>query len=88
MKKTPLRRVSKKQQARLRIYYKLKDDYLSQNPVCEICNKRGSGSTDVHHKEKRGPKLNDVSTWAALCRQCHSYVEDNKSWAREEGWLK
>ena len=85
MKRTPLKRVSKKQEARLRIYYELRKDFLSQRPVCEMCDK--SASTDIHHKEKRGPKLNDVDTWCALCRPCHQHIEDNKGWAREEGWL-
>lgn len=86
MKKTPLRRVSKKQQARLRIYYKLRDDYLSQHPVCQCCNERKS--QDIHHVAGRGSLLNDTEHFMAVCRPCHDGIHARPSVAREKGWLK
>jgi hypothetical protein len=85
VKKSPLKRVSKKQQARLRIYYKLRADYLAQHPVCEVCG--SNGSQDIHHKAGRGSRLNDTEHFVACCRQCHRWIHDNANEAREKGWL-
>jgi hypothetical protein len=87
LRRTPLKRVSKKHQAELVIYRKLRAEYLKNHPTCAFvgCIRN---STDVHHVCKRGKNLNNVETWRALCRECHMYVENNKSWARLNGWLK
>jgi hypothetical protein len=46
-------------------------------------------STDIHHTKKpKATYLNDESTWLAVCREMHDKIENNKSWAREKGYLK
>lgn len=45
-------------------------------------------SCDVHHMKKRGKNYLDESTWAALSRNAHAYIESHKSWARANGWLE
>jgi hypothetical protein len=85
MKRSPLKRVSKKRQERLNVYYKLKRKFLSEHHVCERCQK--APAQDVHHKAGQGSNTNNVETWAALCRPCHRWVHDNAGVAREEGWL-
>ena len=90
MKKTPLRRVSKKRQKQLRDYTKLRREYLDNHPTCEVCTTKKA--TDIHHKGtvggvKRGSNLNNVDTWMAVCRGCHNQIEMNKTWARQEGYL-
>ena len=88
MKRSPLRRISKKQQERLRIYSKLREEYLSEHSTCEMpqCQRR---SVDIHHTKKpRATYLNAVETWMGLCRVCHSRIENNKDWARENGYLE
>ena len=88
MKRSPLRRISKKQQERLRIYGPLRKQYLQEHPVCELpeCN---AASTDIHHTKKpRSTYMNDVDTWLAVCRICHSRIENNKAWARENNLLE
>lgn len=87
LRRTPLKRVSKKHQAELAIYRKLRAEYLQTHPRCEFVG-CFSNSTEIHHKEKRGKNLNNVETWRALCRKCHTYIEDHKSWSRANGWLK
>jgi hypothetical protein len=87
LRRTPLKRISDKHKAELVSYRKLRDDYLRFHPTCEFvgCFRK---ATDIHHKEKRGKNLNNVETWCALCRPHHVYIENNKSWARANGWLK
>lgn len=90
MKKTPLRRVSNKQQRRLREYAKVRKEYLAAHPLCETgCGRK---ACDIHHKGiaggvKRGSNLCNVETFLAVCRSCHERIELNKSWAREMGFL-
>lgn len=90
MKRTPLRRVSKKRQKDLREYGKLRKEYIAGHPVCEVCGTRKT--TDIHHKGvaggvKRGSNLNNTDTWIGVCRACHTDIEMNKTWAREKGYL-
>lgn len=107
MKRTPLRRVSKKRSAQLREYSKLIKIYKEAHPFCEATIKlkgldeaeviANDGryfdgvvprSTEIHHVAKRyGSRLNDTSKWMAICREMHERIEQNKSWARENGLL-
>lgn len=42
---------------------------------------------DLHHVFRRGKFYLDVSTWMALSREGHDFVENNKAVARARGWL-
>lgn len=45
-------------------------------------------STEVHHKNGRnGKNYLDETTWMALSHAAHMRIENNKSWAREKGYL-
>lgn len=49
---------------------------------------RVARSDQIHHRNKgRGRRLNDTRWWMATSRLSHDLVEDNKEWAREEGYL-
>lgn len=62
-------------------------------PVCEMaltqtnCDKRKRPAMDIHHRAGRGPQLLNAELFVACCRACHSYVEHNREWAYQEGWL-
>lgn len=84
MKKTPLRKVSKKQSKRLTEYAKVKADYMKDHLVCEMC---GDRSRQLHHKRGRGRYLCDPFFFAALCAWCHNKIHENPNWARATGWL-
>jgi hypothetical protein len=42
----------------------------------------------VHHKRGRGPHLNDPDTYLGVCVRCHDYIENNRRWAKEQGYLE
>jgi hypothetical protein len=45
-------------------------------------------STQIHHMRKPKCKyLNDESTWMAVSREGHEWIENNKSEARKRGYL-
>ena len=45
-------------------------------------------STEIHHVNGRnGSNYLDTSTWMAVCRESHERIENNKSWARDNGYL-
>jgi uncharacterized protein YlaI len=87
MKRSPLRRCSKKHAKELETYRVLRLSYLSEHQFCEM-DGCGNRANQIHHKEKRGKNLNNIDTWMALCPDCHTKIEDNKSWARENNLLK
>jgi len=90
LKRTPMKKVSTRQAKRLRTYRQLRRLYLDQHPFCEVC--KTAHATDIHHKgdgegPKRGSNTNKVEHWMAVCRPCHDRIENNKSWARSQGYL-
>jgi hypothetical protein len=46
------------------------------------CTRR---STQIHHTKRRGPFLNDVTTWMGCCNECHRFVETHANLARVAG---
>ena len=46
-------------------------------------------ATEIHHCNKRhGPRLLVEVDWLAVCRANHERIENNKAWARREGFLR
>jgi hypothetical protein len=89
IKRTPLRKVSKKRNRELQVYMKLRAKFLDDRPWCEVeqcgCTFQ---ATDIHHREGRGSNLNKVATWIPSCRSCHTFIHNNAGKARELGLLK
>lgn len=44
-------------------------------------------ATEIHHAAKRGKNYLDESTWLAVCRWSHEWIESHKSAARKLGLL-
>jgi len=80
---------SKRRIAEQAIYSEKRKLFLETNPMCKthlqgICSHY---STDVHHTAGRiGELYLDETKWLALCRACHSYIELNPNFAREQGY--
>lgn len=85
MKRTPLRRVSKKRAKETKEYMEIRKDFMEKYPICEVCTK--AKSTDVHHKEKRGKNYLEKDTWLSVCRSCHMKIHEQPAWARENNYL-
>jgi hypothetical protein len=64
----------------------VRKDYLDEHPVCEACLQKPA--EEIHHKEGRGSKTADPTTFMAVCRRCHNWIHAHPSRARDEGWLK
>ena len=79
-----MRRTSAKKAALLRIYTKLRREFLEENPNCVRCQER---ATEVHHRAGRvGAALLDVSRWAGMCSDCHRWATGNPLLAVAEGY--
>ena len=86
MKRTPLRRVSKRRAGQMVEYSKLRKKLLEEHPICQVCG--ATPASDCHHKNGRnGKNYLDYSTFLSVCRLCHRMIEDNKSWARSNSYL-
>ena len=81
-----IRKVSKKQAARLRKYKTLRDDYLEVNAFCLVkgCN---CMSSEVHHMKGRiGDLLFDTRFFLPVCRAHHNYIENHPRESYEAGY--
>lgn len=85
MKRSKLNPVSKKRAKENRLYLKLRNEYLEEHELCEVCEL--GDSFDVHHRRGRGIYLCEVEWFLAVCRPCHIYIEKHRLWAREQGYL-
>ena len=80
---------STKMQKTERAYSVLRKAFLVQHPVCKaslhVCTVK---STDVHHMKGRGKYHLDTTTWVALCRSCHMWIEENPDVSEELGYTQ
>lgn len=83
---SPPKKVSDKRKELNHEYISLANQFKLDNPTCAV---RISGCTkstdDVHHRRGRGKYLLEVSTWLAVCRNCHIYIENHPEEAKERG---
>lgn len=84
IKRTPIKKLSSKQEKINAAYSIMRKQYLKDYPKCEICQEK---ATEIHHKAYRGTKTLDSSTWMAICRTCHRYIHEHPKWARENEYL-
>ena len=81
--------VSKKRQVEMDEYSKKRIAFLALKPFCEAnlvgtCTRT---STDVHHKQGRvAENFLTIRTWMAVCRNCHTWIENNPKEAKELGF--
>jgi len=86
------KRISPKSERRIiqdKKYTKLRKQLLEEFHECQaqIENICQGYSTTCHHKQGRIGKLyTDYSKFLACCMPCHSYIEINPIWAKEQGF--
>lgn len=85
-KPKPVPARSVKMQKTMDEYTKKRTAFLALHPICQArlidCTR---DATDVHHKAGRGENHNNVSTWLAVCRSCHRWIEEHPVEAKELG---
>ena len=88
MKKTPLRRISRKRKPEYQAYLRERDEFL-KDKLCECppsdwmpsCDKP---ATTVHHiKGRRGKMLRDKMWWLPVCFEHHREIHAHGRWARD-----
>ena len=77
-----MKQISKKRAAALRIYNKLRKEFL----VDKICPVTGQPATEIHHMKSRGVNLNKTEFWLAVSRDGHQKIEMNPAWAKKMGY--
>lgn len=80
--------MSKKMKETVDEYSKLRTAFLVIHPRCEakISSDCTSKATDVHHKAGRGENHLKIATWLAVCRNCHRWIEEHPTDAKELGF--
>jgi hypothetical protein len=80
--------VSKKRREEMDEYSKKRLAFLALHPSCQgkLVGCTGK-ATDVHHKAGRvGDDYLNMNKWLAVCRTCHSWIEENPIEAKELGF--
>lgn len=78
---------SKKQIELDRLYSLLRTPWMLNHSMCEAALPGCQGdATDVHHKAGRGKNYLVQSTWMAVCRKCHGWIEEHPIEATEMGF--
>ena len=79
--------ISAKMKTTIDEYSRLRMLYLTATPKCQAkligC---GGYATDIHHKAGRVENHLKISTWMAVCRSCHRWIEENPNEAKELGY--
>lgn len=85
--KQAVKKVSDKRKELNHVYNDLAKQFKLDNPTCAVRINGCTGSSeDVHHRKGRNKYLLDVSTWIAVCRNCHIYIENHPEESKEKGW--
>lgn len=87
--KREINKVSDNQKDLNKKFAKAKREYIKEHPFCEAkiegCTKV---SIDVHHKAGKASEelLLDKSLFLSCCRNCHTLIESNPAWAKQNGF--
>lgn len=86
-KQKAIPKFSKKREEENETYFGQREKFLETKKNCEArlpgCTKK---ATEVHHGAGRvGENFLDETTWLAVCRMCHRYLELNPIFAKENG---
>lgn len=91
LRRSEMRRVSRKGAARQREYLKLREAvYERARGLCEVnATPDCTGQCEqVHHKQGRqGDRLTDLSKMVGICYNCHEYIGRNPALAYDRGWM-
>lgn len=86
-KRTALSPRSPKQRRIEAAYAVLRKAYLDSHQMCQAhLSGCSTYATDIHHKAGRGENMLDQSTYLAVCRPCHQWIELNPTEAKEKGF--
>tara|TARA_R110000868_G_scaffold404404_2_gene682541 strand:+ start:17 stop:454 length:438 start_codon:yes stop_codon:yes gene_type:complete len=86
-KRTALSPRSSKQTKKDALYAILRKAYLKDHQMCEAhLNGCATYATDIHHKAGRGVYYLDSTTYMAVCRSCHQWIETHPKEAKETGF--
>jgi len=83
----PINPKSKKQVALDKAYSVIRVPFIEKHPMCQAHLPGCLGiSSEIHHKKGRGKWMLVTSTWMAVCRTCHSWIETHPIEATEMGF--
>ncbi len=90
VKRSPLKRRSRKEDARLRRYQKARAAVAERSGFqCEARTPKCEGRLhQVHHRKGRdGELIDNLDLLLGVCVWCHSYIHENPAISYERGWL-
>jgi hypothetical protein len=84
-KRKEINRISGKRKKEMAIYRRKRDVFMKKHEVCEVC--KNAKPTDLHHRKGRsGKMIYKERYFLAVCRPCHTKIENNPIWAKKNGY--
>jgi len=91
LRRAPLKKQSKSRKAKMEVYYRARERFLRDHPVCGACLTRDMNpgvATQCHHARGRiGRLLLDERFWIGVCEPCHSWIHAHANQARDLGLI-
>lgn len=92
-RKTRMKRQSTKREKSMRLYTKMRREFLGQFPRCGACETLGArrqrDATQIHHVRGRvAGMLTDARYFLPVCAPCHRYIHAHGAEARELGLIQ
>lgn len=86
-KRTALSPRSPKQRRLEAAYGVIRKAYLDSHQMCEahLAN-CATYASDIHHKQGRGEYMLDSTTYMAVCRSCHQWIETHPKESKDLGF--
>jgi transcription elongation factor Elf1 len=82
--RTPIKKVSDNRKKQNAEYLKIRAQFLKENPKCKVC---GKDANQIHHAKGRiSTLLSDLKHFISVCGLCHTKIELNPLWAKENGY--
>lgn len=87
-KQKKIKPISESHKKTLNEYKPIREAYLLKHKYCEANLKRCTKvATEIHHKASKIGKLyTDDNNFLAVCRNCHTWIEENPKEAKELGF--
>lgn len=86
LQRTRIAKVSDKRAEQNAEYSKLREAFLKEHPVCQVCG--SAEAEDVHHRAGRSNDLLcEVRYFLAVCRTCHNHIHDDPEFAKQNGYM-
>ena len=86
MKRSPIRRQSKKRQREQRERVKMLREIEADQEICQRCRQAGANQAHEYLRRSQGGSITEIEGIALICFECHRFITEHPRQAVAEGW--